>query len=119
MLPSPITVTIAGTAHSLIRINEANFSSTYLKKGDGFEVRLQVRHQTEKVKAGQPQYERHSVDLQYVKFPATPTGVIETLQAYTVMRCLRGTSTTALEDVVKGLNTLVNAQAAAVIGWAS
>lgn len=119
MLPSPLQVTIAGTAHSLIRINQDNFGSTYLKKGDRFEVRLQVRHQYEKSRPGARQVERHNIDLTYTTFPADSKSEPIVVQAYTVMRMPRGELVAPTKDVLLGLQTLLNAQAEVVLGWGS
>lgn len=119
MLPSPLTVAIAGTNHSLVRINQDNFGSVYLKKDANSEIRLQVRHSLEKSRPGEPQYERHNVDLSIRTFP-TVVGGRETLQqSYVVIRTPRGSTVSQADEVLKGLNALMATHSAAVIGWSS
>lgn len=120
MLSSPITVTIAGTAHSLIRINNDNFVTTYLKKGTGFEVKLVVRHSTEKPRKGaapgEAPYERHNVELNYTTFPAGLPPATE--QVYVVLRMKQGTDGTSIAALERALATFMGTNAAAILGWA-
>lgn len=116
MLTSPISVTIDGTAHSLSRINQDNFSATYLKQASGLEIQLTIRHSREG-KAGPGQMERHNIDLVYTTFDAE--GVPTVRQAYTVMRSPRGTDPVVVVNVAKALSAFVTANAAAVGAWES
>lgn len=117
MLPSPLTVTIAGTAHALSLINQDNFGSKYFKKGTDLEISLSIRHSYENKDAAGVQMERHNVDLTYTTYDAT--GKPTVYQAYTVMRTRRGLASAQVVEVTKGLNTLVSAQAAAIANWES
>lgn len=116
MLTSPISVTIAGTAHSLSKVNQDNYSSTFKKKGAGYEVVLQIRHSSEAMKVD-GQFERHNVDLTYTTFDAElkPTST----QAYAVFRTKRGTDGQLLVDVAAALTGLVNSIATQVVAWES
>lgn len=116
MLTSPITVTIDGAAHSLSRINNDNFSSNYLKKATGLEIKLNIRHSYEKATAA-GQYERHNVDLTYTTFDVD--GKPTTTQSYQVFRALRGQATKLVEDVTKGLNAFSTANVTAIASWES
>jgi len=75
MLTSPLTVTIDGTAHSLDRINQDNFTSLYRKKAAGLEIDLAIRHSFEG-KSGPGQMERHNVDLKYTTFDGEGNPII-------------------------------------------
>lgn len=114
MLTSPITVTIDGVAHSLSRINTDNFGSVYLKKGTGFELRLNIRHSVEG-KAGQTQYDRHNVEL--IRSTFNVDGTTTTSSQYIVIRAPRNAATSIAEKDVIGLNALVTANAAALVAW--
>lgn len=116
MLPSPLTVTIAGTAHSLSRINQDNFGSRYFKKAANLEITLNIRHSYETKKAD-GQYERHNVDLTQTSFDAA--GIPTTIQAYCVIRAKRGTDSIAPSDLLKALNVLTTAQALPIVDWES
>lgn len=117
MLSSPTTVTINGTAHSLVKVNQDNYSSVFLKKAAGLEIKLQVRHQTESAKAGAIPVERHNVDLTHTTYDVN--GVPTTMQAYVVLRMPRGADPALLEYDLAGLLTWVTANDTAVIAWDS
>jgi hypothetical protein len=116
MLTSPIEVTIDSVAHSLSRVNQDNYGSIYLKKGDGFEIRMAIRHSYEKAGVS-GQYERHNVDLTYTAFDeeGTPTST----QAYGVLRTKRGTDGAMLVDVSNALNGFIDANTAEIVAWES
>lgn len=116
MLTSPITITIDGVAHSLSRINNDNFGSTYLKKAAGLEIRLVVRNSYEKSSAG-VQYERHNMDLTHTTWDVD--GKPTTTQTYMVSRCIRGIDTKVPADVAKAAFAFGTANVAAVLGWES
>lgn len=112
MLTSPQTVAIDGVNHSLSRINQDNFSSVYFKKGDGFEIRMTIRHTLEKATA-LGQFERHNVDLQYITFGED--GSMRTDQTYVVFRGLRGTDGVDLTNLLQGLMTWTGTNKAGLV----
>lgn len=114
MLTSPITVTIDGTAHSLSRINQDNFGSTWLKRATNLEVRLQIRHSYEG-KEGASQVERHNVDLVMTTWDAEGNATIQ--QAYTVVRSPRSADPVMAGKVAIGLNAFVTANATGIATW--
>lgn len=116
MLTSPITITIDGVAHSLPRVNNDNFGSTYLKKATNLEVRLDIRNSYES-KSGAKQMERHIFDLQYTTWDAD--GIATTIQTYTHVRSLRGSDPVFAGKVGVGLTTFVAANVAAIMNWES
>lgn len=116
MLPSPITVTIDGTAHALSRINQDNFTAVYLKKLESREIRLTIRHAYEKASVD-GQYERHNVDLVDTSWGEDGKPVVT--QSYEVIRLRRGQPTVAAENVAKALGAFVAANVAAIAGWES
>lgn len=119
MLPSPISVTIAGIAHSLNRINQDDFGSVYLKKTTGAEIRLAIRHTYEKIVPGRPQYERHNVDLSITTFSDNPAIPPVTDQVYVVLRSRRGAAVESIDNVLKALNAFTNTNGVSIAGWAS
>jgi hypothetical protein len=116
MLTSPIAITIDGVAHSLSRINQDNFSSVYLKKAAGLELRLTIRHSYEG-KEGPGQMERHNVDLLHLTWDVD--GNVTTRQTYHVIRNPRGVDPDAVADDTVGLNTWLGANVAAICAWES
>lgn len=116
MLTSPQTITIGGVAHSLSRINEGGFSSTWLKKADGLEIRMVIRHSYEKA-TPTGQYERHNVELTHTTWDEDGRMTVD--QSYFVTRKLRGTADTTAVDLTKALAAWGTTNAASIIGWES
>lgn len=116
MLTSPISVTIGGTAHSLSRINQDNYSSVFFKKGTGYEIKMTIRHAYEG-KSGVLQTERHVADLEYTTFDTD--GKATLTQTYQHIRNVRGTEGTLAVDLAKALDVFVTANAAALVAWES
>lgn len=121
MLTSPITITLAGTAHSLSRVNQDNFSSTYRKAwvtgGDKYELVANIRHSYQG-KAGVGQLERHNVELIY----RITNGVTkDTIQytAYSVIATPRIADPVGGSDLVTALNAFVTTNAAVLVAWES
>lgn len=117
MLTSPTTVTVDGTAHSLSKINQDDYTSVFRKAGTGFEYLLTIRHQTENAKLGAVKMDRHNIDLKYTTFSAE--GVPTVYQAYSVLRTPQGADPTIVEKLSVGLTTWLNANDGLIIGWES
>lgn len=117
MLASPTTVTIDGTAHSLSKINQDNFGSTFRKIGTGFQYDLSIRHMTENAKLGAPKMDRHNVDLKYTTFDAE--GKPTVYQVYAVLRTPQGADPTIVEKMSVGFNTWLTSNDGLIIGWES
>lgn len=116
MLTSPITVTIDGVAHQLSRINNDNFSSTYLKKAALLEIRLDIRNSYES-KTGNGQMERHIADLVHTTWDAN--GIPTVTQTYQHIRLKRGADPVVAVNCAKALDAFVTANAAAMVAWES
>lgn len=115
MLTSPLTVTIDGTAHSLPRINGPdNYTSVFLKKATGMELRLTVRHAYEG-KEGPGQMERHNVDLIHTTWDEDGNPSVR--QTYHVIRMPRGTDPDLVNDDTVGLNAWLTSNIAAITAW--
>lgn len=118
MLTSPIKVTILANEYDLVRINQDNFSSKYLAKGENVEVTLDIKHQYERANAS-GQYERHNVDLKMVTYDPSGATQPKTFQAYTILRTPRGTTTATVLSVLAGLQSVLTADASKVVAWES
>ncbi len=116
MLTSPITITIDGVAHSLSRVNNDNFGSTYLKKATNLEIRLDIKNQNES-KSAVGQMERHICDLQYTTWDVD--GKPTTIQTYTHLRFLRGADPASAANIAKGLASFVTTNIVAIANWES
>jgi hypothetical protein len=117
MLTSPITVTIDGVAHNLSRVRDGDYNSTYLKKGTGFELQLDIRHSWEGKVSDQPQIERHNVELTRRTFNVD--GSTTVTSTYTVIRSARGADVAAAVKDATGLNAFVTANATAIVSLES
>ena len=116
MLTSPISITIAGTAHSLSRVNQDNFCATYFKRGANYEIQLDIRHSREKATVT-GQMERHNMDLKWTSFDAD--GKPTTTQTYHVVRPVRGSDGALAVDLEKALCAFSTANVATIVGWES
>jgi hypothetical protein len=117
MLTTPISITIDGTAHSLSRINNDNFGSTYLKKAAGLELRCNVRHSYESAKAGAVRYERHNVEL--TKTTWDVDGKATVVQSYAVIRTPQNVDPDVVADVTVGMNAFITSNIVALTTWES
>jgi hypothetical protein len=114
---NPLVVSIGGTSHSLKKVNQDNFGSTYQKIGSGLEIVLSIRHSYENKKSDGSQMIRHNVDLSYTTFDTD--GKPTVTQAYVVCRSLRGKDPVDATNVLDALGVLVDAQSAAIVDWES
>lgn len=117
MLTSPITVTIAGVAKTLSRINQDNFSAVYLYKASLEEIRLTIRHSYEG-KQVPGQMERHNIDMVHTVWDAA-TGVATITQVYNVVRLPRGAAVTDAVNFAKGLDKFTDDNISAIVAWES
>lgn len=117
MLASPISITIDGTAHSLSRVNNDNFGSTYLKKAAGLELRCNIRHSYESAKAGAVRVERHNVEL--TKTTWDVNGVPTVTQSYAVIRSPQNVDPDVVGDLTVGMNAFITTNIVALTTWES
>lgn len=119
MIGETLTVTYDGVAKVLNRINQDNYTSEYFVRDAVESFTVRVRHSNESVRAGQPAYERHQVDLTRVVF-ATPTSPERQFQAYTVIRLQKGSDPDQAEKLTAALCGLESAAFIdKIVGWQS
>lgn len=118
MLPSPLNVTIDGVDHALVRINQDDYTSVYLKKDSNVEMRLNIRHAYEK-QNGSIQMERHNIDLQMTEFFPDGSRPPRVVQAYSVIRCERGDLTSRVSKIFRGQATVAMIFDEAILAWES
>lgn len=118
MLPSPLSVTIGTETYAMSKINQDNFGSRYLAKGENVEVTLEVKHVYEKASTD-GQYERHNFDLRRIRYDPTGAKAPQHDQVYTVMRCKRGSLSADLVALAGAQSALLELQRLAVISWES
>jgi hypothetical protein len=119
MIGEQLTVTYNGVAKVLNRINQDNYTAEYFFRDSVEEYTVRIRHATESVRAGQPAFERHTVDLTRKVF-ATATVPERIYQTYTVIRLMKGADPDAAELLVAALCSLESAAFVdKVVGWQS
>jgi hypothetical protein len=119
MIGDTITVTYNGVANVLNKINQDNYTSEYYLRNATEDFRVRVRHSNESVRAGQPAYERHQIDLIRTVF-ATSTLPERVYQTYTVIRLQKGSDPDAAELLTSALCSLESAAFIdKVVGWQS
>lgn len=115
-ISNPLVVTIDGVAHNLVRINQDNFGSVYLKKATDLELKVVIRHAYEG-KAGDNQYERHNVDMTKTTWTAGLNPIVT--QVYTVMRTPRAVDPDRVADQSIGFNAMITANIVDLTNWVS
>jgi hypothetical protein len=111
MLNSPTTITIDGTAHSLARINQDDYGSTFFKKGANYEFTLNIRH-TYQGKEGVGQIERHNVELIHLTWDVNGNPVKRT--TYHVIMNPRNLDPDSVADDTIGLNAWLTTNVVAI-----
>lgn len=114
MLANTLTLTIAGMAKTLTRVNQDNYGSEYRLTTATERITLKIRH-TSNGKSGTSTYfDQHNVLVEHMLIPAAPaTPVI-----YTVSKTLRGQlghDPAALDALSDAVDVLVGANLAAIV----
>lgn len=109
MLANTLTITIDGTAHVMVRVNQDNFSSLYRKVDAAFLMEMKIRHSVEATSPSQPiPVDRHNVFFERTVY-ATPTEVEKYYSVSHTMRVRRTSDPSHLEKVDLGFTTLEGA----------
>lgn len=114
-IASPLSITIAGTTHSLKRVNQDNNGSTFLKVASGLEIQLTIRHSYEGKKSDGSQMVRHNVELSYTTYDVN--GKPDTTLSYFVSRSRRGADPAVATAVLDALGAFADAQSASIVDW--
>lgn len=119
MLGETQTIVIDGANKVLSRINQDNFGATYLLLEPTGEIQMQVRHNKEKSKLGQPARDRHNVRiLQTIFGAAGAPDVVREIS--TTLVANRSDDRTAFSKVTTGVNTYMSAATVVkVLNWES
>lgn len=99
-----LTLTIAGTAHVLNRVNQDNYGSEYQYSGATSAIVMKIRHSTDSVDSDGIQMKRHNVYIERIIYP-TPTTLLQK-QSWTVT--IRGgslESASLAADLAKAADT--------------
>lgn len=99
-----LTLTIAGAAKTLLRNNQDNFGSTYEHLSGTEYIKMQIRHTTDKLPAGD--VKRHNVYIERTIF-ATPTSTEKYTSVTATLRNRWGTDPADLLALWVGSSTLL------------
>lgn len=109
MFANTLTLTIAGVARTLTRVNQDNYGSEYQQRSAAERINLKVRHSLDTT--GGVRYNRHNVFVEW-RINATPTSMERVYTLTHTIRDLEGSDPAGLVDLNAGMSTLVNALAA-------
>lgn len=118
-LANPIVIALNGTNYNLPKINQDNYGSEYLYRGTTFEIRLKIRHSTEKAKGVTVPTNRHNVELTQTVY-ATSTSPAIVRQSYAVIRGANDDADLNVSYVTQGLvDFLDDTHIADILTWQS
>lgn len=117
MLANTLTITINAVARVLVRVNQDNYGSTYLLKDATQQFTLKIRNSTEPNDGVEP-VARSNMFFEHIVY-STPTTTEKKYTMSGTMRLRKTSDPAYLAFVVAGFNTLLGAQAAAIIGGES
>jgi hypothetical protein len=118
MIGDTLTVTYDSVANTLVKINQDQYSSEYLKRTATEELRVRIRNTNESSAKGQNPFERHQVELTRTEYDTVNGDRIFT--ASTVIRLRRGTNPDVAEKVALALCGMLNASFVdKVVNWES
>lgn len=118
MFSEPIALTLLGATVSMKRINQDGYSSEYFgRMADNSEVRMKIRHVTQKAKGITQAAERHSAELSVNKVTTNGT---QRYQSYFVfLHPIGGDVTTSIGVATSILGFGSAASLGAMADWAS
>lgn len=120
MLANTLTLTINSVAKVLTRINQDNYGSEYRLKSATEVLTLQIRNSTEKATVKSPSViDRHNMFFEHTVYAVPGTSPEYYYSMSAVMRMNSSSDPAQLGHIVPAFNTLLNAQAAAIIGGES
>lgn len=117
MLANTLTITINSVARILTRVNQDNYGSVYRLKDATQEFTLKIRNSVTPSDGVEP-LERHNMFFEHIVY-STPTTTEKRYTMSATMQMRKTSDPAYLAFVVPGFNTLLNAQAAAIIGGES
>jgi len=89
LLGDTFTVTLdgsGGTAYVLPKINQDGYSAEYFGKQSTFELRVRVKHMTEKTKATEQSYDRHLLEITKFEYVTEALPIGRYTQVYMIIR---------------------------------
>lgn len=119
MLGETLTLSIDGTNKVLSRINEENFSATYLLLTPTEEFTVVIKHAKDKPRMGEMPRDRHNVRLVHTVFAVAPALPVVREISTTIVGP-RADDKTALAKEVVGMGAYLSlATTTKILGWES
>lgn len=118
MIGDTLTVTYDGVAVVLVRVNQDNYSSEYLKQVGTVEHRVKIAHNRENAK-NNVLMERHRVE--YVRTDTDPvTGISKSFSSISVIRAPDRADRTVIEKTAQAQTGLMTVSLIGkLVGWES
>jgi len=119
MLGNTLTITIAGVARVLVKINQDAYSSEYMLRNSTHQYTAKIRHSRTKATNSSPSYDRHNVEFVVTTFAAGE--VPEFYQKfYFVLEALPSDTSVDMPDAVADLLIASsNEFLVSMLGWES
>lgn len=114
MLANTLTLTIAGVAKTLTRVNQDNYGSEYRLTTSAERISLKIRHSSSGKGGTSSYFDQHNVLVEHMITPAAPATPI----VYTVSKTLRGQlghDPANLDALSDALDVLIGANLAAIV----
>jgi hypothetical protein len=117
MFANTLTITINSVAQILTRVNQDNYGSVYTKKTATDEYNLKFRNSKQGSDGVEP-LDVHNMYFEHIVY-ATSTTTEKKYSVSSTLKMRRTSDPAYLAFVVPGFNTLLNSQAAGLIGGES
>lgn len=119
MLGNTLTITVAGTPVSMVKINQDGYASEYLFRDTLSEYRARIRHTQTSAKNGGVKYDRHNLEVVQTIFKTDTTDEYYR-KFYFVLEALPSDNDVELADAVCDLAIAsTDAFLESLIGWES
>lgn len=106
MFANTLTLTIDGSAHTLLRVNQDNFGSAYVFKDATKTINMKIRHDVETQRGGL-KVNRHNILIERTVFEVPGTSAEKYDSVVVTLRDREGSGPDGLLKLWQGANTLI------------
>lgn len=114
MFATTLTLTIAGNARVLNRVNQDSYGSEYQYSDSTQSITMKIRHSLDTPDSDGVIMKRHNVFVEHIIFP-TPTAAMQKFTSTTTLRGGRYDDPVKVADLVKAVHVLLAASTSAMI----
>jgi hypothetical protein len=118
MFASTLTLTIAGTARVLNRVNQDSYGSEYQYSDATQSIAMKIRHSLDNPDNDGISMKRHNLFVEWVVYP-TPTAAMKKFTSTTTLRAGKFDDPVGGADLVKAVHVLLAASSSAMISGLS